>query len=246
MSASVRPTAARDGRIRRLLRACSTVLIVAGLLMLADAGITLAWQEPISALLARIAQDKLDGQLARIERTGPTAVQRRALATLHDEHRRVAFLARVARREAKTGDAIGRIDIPSIGARFVVVQGTDAGSLRKGPGHYPATAFPGLSETVAIAGHRTTYLAPFHDIDQLKAGQPIVLEMPYGRFTYAVQRVQIVSPNALWITRNVGYDRLVLSACHPLYSAAHRIVVFARLHAVVPRGAAAAAVAGNP
>jgi sortase A len=238
MSASVRPTAPRDGRIRRLLRACSTVLIVAGLLMLADAGITLAWQEPISALLARIAQDKLDAQLQRIERAGPTAVQRRALATLPDERRRIAFLARVARREAKTGDAIGRIDIPSIGARFVVVQGTDAGSLRKGPGHYPATAFPGLNETVAIAGHRTTYLAPFHDVDQLKAGQPIVLAMPYGRFTYAVQRVQIVSPNALWITRDVGYDRLVLSACHPLYSASHRIVVFARLRAMVPRGAA--------
>jgi sortase A len=242
MSARPPRTAPRDGRTRRLLRAISTVLIVAGLLMLSDAGITLAWQEPISALLARIAQDKLDGQLQRIERAGPTAVQRRALATLHDERRRIAFLARVARREAKTGDAIGRIEIPSIGARFVVVQGTDAGSLRKGPGHYPATAFPGLGETVAIAGHRTTYLAPFHDVDQLKPGQPIVLEMPYGRFTYAVQRVQIVTPDALWITRDVGYDRLVLSACHPLYSASHRIIVFARLRTEQPRGAAASTV----
>jgi sortase A len=246
MSASARPTARRDSRVRRLLRACSTILIVAGLLMLADAGVTLAWQEPISALLARIAQDKLAGQLQRIERTGPTAVQRRALATLHDQPRRIAFLARVARREAKTGDAIGRIDIPTIGARFVVVQGTDAGSLRKGPGHYPATAFPGLGESVAIAGHRTTYLAPFHDVNELRPGQPIVLEMPYARFTYAVQRVQVVSPNALWITRDVGYDRLVLSACHPLYSASHRIVVFARLRSERPRGAAAAAGGRKP
>jgi sortase A len=62
--------------------------------------------------------------------------------------------------------------------------------------------------------------------------------MPYGRFSYAVQQVRIVSPDALWITRNVGYDRLVLSACHPLYSAAKRIVVFARLRSLQPRGAA--------
>lgn len=241
MSTQTRPTPAtwHAGRMRRLLRACSTVLIVAGLLMLADAAITLAWQEPISALLARIAQDKLDGQLTRIERQGPTPVQRRALAQLHDERRRIAFLARVARRDAKTGQAIGRIDIPSIGARFVVVEGTDAASLRKGPGHYPSTSFPGLGETVAIAGHRTTYLAPFHDVNELRPGQPIVLDMPYGRFTYAVQRVQIVLPDATWIERDVGYDRLVLSACHPLYSASHRIVVFARLRSEQPRGAAA-------
>jgi sortase A len=240
MSAPIRrqPRSCDAGPMRRLLRACSTVLIVAGLLMLADAAITLAWQEPISALLARIAQDQLDGQLQRIERTGPTAVQRRALALLPDERRRIAFLARLARGEARSGHAIGRIEIPSIGVRFVVVQGTDAASLRKGPGHYPATAFPGLRETVAIAGHRTTYLAPFRKIDELRRGQPIVLEMPYGRFTYAVQRVRVVSPNALWITRDVGYERLVLSACHPLYSASHRIVVFARLRELRPRGAA--------
>jgi sortase A len=227
------------GVMRRLLRASSTVLIIAGALMLVDAGVTLAWQEPISALIARIHQNELSGQLDRIERAAPTPVQRRALASLPSQHKRIAFLARVARRTAKTGAPIGRIDLPTIGAHFVVVQGTDSASLRKGPGHYPATAFPGLGETVAIAGHRTTYLAPFRDVDALKRGQPIVLRMPYGRFTYAVQRVRIVSPNALWITHDVGYDRLVLSACHPLYSAAKRIVVFARLRSVAARGEAA-------
>jgi sortase A len=232
---------ARDtGAMRRLLRACSTVLIVAGALMLLDAGLTLVWQEPISALIARIHQNELSGQLDRIERAGPSPVERRALRTLHTDKQRIAFLARSARRDAQAGEPIGRIEIPSIGAHFVVVEGTDAASLRKGPGHYPATAFPGLDQTVAIAGHRTTYLAPFHDIDELRRGQSIALEMPYGRFAYSVQRVQVVSPDALWITRNAGYDRLVLSACHPLYSAAKRIVVFARLRSVLPRGAATA------
>jgi sortase A len=224
--------------MRRALRAFSTVLIVAGFLMIADAGVTLAWQEPVSALLARIEQNKLAGHLDRIEAAPPTRVQRRVLAALDTQKRRMAFLARESRRAAKTGDPIGRIAIPKIGADFVVVQGTDTASLRKGPGHYPATTFPGLPGTVAIAGHRTTYLAPFRDVDELEHGDTIVLTMPYGRFTYAVQRTQVVDPTALWVTRDVGYPRLVLSACHPLYSAAQRIIVFARLRHAAARGAA--------
>jgi sortase A len=224
--------------MRRALRAISTVLIVAGVLMIADAGVTLAWQEPVSALLARIEQNKLSGQLDKLEAAPATRVQRRVLAALATQERRIAFLAREARRTAQTGDPIGRIAIPKIGADFVVVQGTDSASLRKGPGHYPDTTFPGLPGTVAIAGHRTTYLAPFRNVDQLKHGDPIVLTMPYGRFTYAVERTQIVKPTALWVTRDVGYPRLVLSACNPLYSAAQRIIVFARLKRVAARGAA--------
>jgi sortase A len=224
--------------MRRALRAISTVLIVAGVLMIADAGITLAWQEPVSALLARIEQNKLSGELDRIEQRGPTRVQQRVLAALASQRRRIQFLAREARRTAQAGEPLGRIAIPKIGADFVVVQGTDSASLRKGPGHYPSTTFPGLPGTVAIAGHRTTYLAPFRRVDDLRHGDPIVVTMPYGRFTYLVQRTQIVKPTALWVTRDVGYQRLVLSACNPLYSAAQRIIVFARLERVAPRGAA--------
>ncbi|HEV7774606.1 MAG TPA: class E sortase [Conexibacter sp.] len=224
--------------MRRTLRAISTVLIVAGVLMIADAGITLAWQEPVSALLARIEQNKLSGQLDKIEAAPPTRVQRRVLRALDTQRRRIAFLAREARRTAQTGDPIGRIAIPKIGGDFVVVQGTDSATLRKGPGHYPSTTFPGLPGTVAIAGHRTTYLAPFRKVDELKHGDRIVLTMPYARFTYAVERTQIVEPTALWVTRDVGYQRLVLSACHPLYSAAQRIIVFARLQRAVALGAA--------
>jgi sortase A len=224
--------------MRRALRAFSTVLILAGVLLLVDVGLTLAWQEPVSALLARIQQDKLDSQLEEIEEAPPTPVQRRALAALPSQRRRVAFLAREARSSAEEGEPIGRIDIPRIGADFVVVQGTDPATLRKGPGHYPDTTFPGLPGTVAIAGHRTTYGAPFRQVDELRRGDRVVVTMPYGRFTYDVQGTKIVPPSAVWVTRDVGYDRLVLSACHPLYSAAERIIVFARLRGVEPRGAA--------
>lgn len=226
--------------MRRALRALSTVLLVAGALLIADAAATLLWQEPVSAVIASIQQGKLSNQLDELEQQKPTPVQRRVLAKLDDASRRIAFLARLARRDAENGAPFGRIAIPKIGVDSVVVNGTDADDLRKGPGHYSDTTFPGLKGTVAIAGHRTTYGAPFRNVDQLKGGEEIVVEMPYGRFTYRVEKQQIVDPSAVWVTRDVGYDRLVLSACHPLYSAAQRIIIFARLRSVQERGAASA------
>jgi sortase A len=124
---------------------------------------------------------------------------------------------------------MGRIVMPAIGVSEVFVEGTEAGDLRTGPGHYPDTPLPGERGTVAIAGHRTTYGAPFRRVDQLERGDRIELRMPYGRFVYRVERTRIVEPTELSVTARVAYDRLVLSACHPLYSAAQRIIVFARL-----------------
>jgi sortase A len=224
--------------VRRPLRAFSTVLIIAGVLMLADAGLTVAWQEPVSGIYARIVQGQLGGDLHRLELQRPSAVELAALARIQDQGRRMAFLARRLRATAKPGDAVGRIRIPRIGANFVVVNGTDTASLRKGPGIYNQVPFPGAPGTTAIAGHRTTYLAPFRNIDQLRHGNTITVEMPYGRFTYVVTQTKIVPPTEVSVIRRVAFDRLVLSACHPLYSAAKRIVVFARLRSAEARGAA--------
>jgi sortase A len=95
---------------------------------------------------------------------------------------------------------------------------------------------PGLRGTVGVAGHRTTYGAPFRHLDALDDGDHVVVEMPYGRFTYEVESQRIVKPSATWVVKRVGHDRLVLTACHPLYSAAERIVVFARLVRSEPSG----------
>jgi sortase A len=135
---------------------------------------------------------------------------------------------RVFYKRPLPGDAIGEIDMPAIDKSAYIVEGTDTDDLRKGPGHYHDTPMPGDHGTVAIAGHRTTHGAPFRNIDKLKRGDRIILELPYGRFVYRVEKTQIVEPTALWVTDRVGYDRLVLSACHPLYSAAQRLIVFAR------------------
>jgi sortase A len=218
--------------VRRFLRAVSTVLIVAGVLMLADAGLTLAWQEPVTALLARLHQNELGRDLRKLQAAGPTRLERRALSHLKTDRQRVAFLARSLRRRLKRGDAAGRIKIAKIHANFVVVKGTDTDSLKKGPGFYDGTPFPGARGTAAIAGHRTTYLAPFRHIDRLSRGDDIELDMPYATLHYRVERRRIVTPASFWIIRRARYDRLVLSACHPLYSAAKRIVVFARLVSV--------------
>jgi sortase A len=223
---------------RGALRALSTVLMVAGVLLLVDAGVTLAWQEPITALYTKLRQDSLAGDLRALERSGPTQLQLRALERLQSERQRIAFLARALEQSAHRGAAVGRIRIGRIGANFVLVNGTDGGSLRGGPGLYPSNPFPGAPGTVAIAGHRTTYLAPFRHIDSLRRGDTISLEMPYGKFIYRVEGTRIVKPTDVSVIRPVGYDRLVLSACHPLFSAAQRIIVFARLTLIVPRGSA--------
>ena len=221
--------------MRRFVRPLSLVLVVVGGLLLADAVATLVWQEPVSALYSRLQQGKLDDKLAKLEGTEPTAVDRRVLSHLGTLERRLAYASRALNRRTDDGDPLGRIRVPSIGVSSVVVAGTDTSSLRKGPGHYPGTPLPGTHGTVAIAGHRTTYGAPFRHLDELGRGDRVELRMPYGTFLYSVERRQIVAPTAVWVTRRTSYDRLILSACHPLYSAAKRIVVFARLVRTRPR-----------
>lgn len=217
--------------LRQLLRALSTVLILSGSLLIADAGLTVAWQEPVSAVYAKFTQGALGGDLEELEQQAEELppLERRALRTLKTPERKAAFLARTFKRKLDEGDAAGRIEIPDIGAEFVMVKGTSAGSLRKGPGLFPENPYPGARGTTAVAGHRTTYAAPFRKVDQLERGDEIVMRMPYGTFRYEVERTRIVKPSEVWVLNRVSYDRLVLSACHPLYSAAERIIVFARL-----------------
>jgi sortase A len=226
--------------MRRLIRDISSVLILSGLLLVLDAGVTLVWQEPVTAAIGLIQRAGIDRRFESYRQEPLSALDQSALQSLKTLSQRVGYLARQESHQVGSGDAIGRIEIPRIGASFDVVQGTDTSTLQKGPGHYPATGFPGLGQTVAIAGHRTTYLAPFRRINELHQNDEIVLDMRYGRFTYTVQKTQIVVPTALWVTNNVGYERLVLSACNPLYSAAQRIIVFARLADIQPLGASRA------
>ncbi|MEA2198628.1 MAG: sortase [Solirubrobacteraceae bacterium] len=223
------------------MRATSSVLILSGLLLVIDAGVTLLWQEPVTAVIALVKRSDINRRLVDRPLT-LTPLDNRVLAGITDADGRIAFYARLYARRAVTGEQIGTIEFPVLHAGYAVIQGTDTASLEEGPGHYPETAFPGVpGDTVAIAGHRTTYLAPFRYLNNLKPGNLIVVTMPYARFTYRVQMQRIVTPTSLWITANKGYERLVLSACNPLYSASQRIAVFASLYEQVPLGRAARA-----
>ncbi len=224
----------RGGRTR-LVRALATVLVAAGVLMLADAAATVLWQEPVTHVLAQRKQGQLSHELRTLRGRGPTKGERHALADLRGDRSRIAYLARALSRRAAPGSAVGELRLPRIGS-FVVVKGTQPGDLRKGPGAYTGIGLPGVPGTAAIAGHRTTYGAPFRHLDRLRPGDRIVVEMPYARFTYRVERTRITSPRDVSVLERRRYDRLVLTACHPLYSAAQRLVVLARLEREEPVG----------
>jgi sortase A len=224
--------------MRRLIRDISSVLILSGLLLVLDAGVTVVWQEPVTAAIAMIMRGEVNQRYLSYRTAPLSGDDVRALAGISRLGQRLAYLARLERSQVTPGDAIGQLQIPRLGNTYNIVQGTDTGNLEEGPGHYPSTAFPGMGQTVAIAGHRTTYLAPFRFINQLKPGDRISITMRYGRFTYVVQYLRIVKPTDVAVIDDVGYERLVLSACNPIYSAAQRIIVFARLKAVEPLGPA--------
>lgn len=129
------------------------------------------------------------------------------------------------------GDSLTRIIIPSIDVDMVVVEGTTASALRAGAGHYPSTPLPCSAGNVGIAGHRTTYGRPFHDVDLLEPGDEIILETPVGRCVYVVDVDPfIVTPNDVSVVANTpGESRLTLTSCHPKGSARQRIIITAEL-----------------
>jgi sortase A len=125
-----------------------------------------------------------------------------------------------------------------MGVNMILVNGTDHDTLKKGPGRDLRTFMPGENRLVYIAGHRTTYLAPFSHIDSLRAGDRVTLEVPYGTFIYSVTRHRIVKSTDLSVLRSPRYEVVELQACHPRFFASHRYIAYARLIRVEPRGAA--------
>ncbi|HET6505275.1 MAG TPA: class E sortase [Baekduia sp.] len=230
------PAAAGSGRPRATpWRRGRRVLLLAGLVLgvalIADGLLTIFWQEPLTALQQSHDQAALRHDLGRLrerERAAPK-VAKESSATRMRRQARALLTARA------DGKALGSVSIPKIGLKTVFVEATTHDSLKKGPGHYRGTVLPGMTGTVGLAGHRTTYGAPFRRVDELVKGSRIVVRMPYGTFTYKVTGTRITTPDdASSLVSHAGTDKLVLTACHPLYSAAKRIVVSARLASSTP------------
>jgi len=222
--------------MRRLRRTAGAVLIAAGVLTLAWVVLVWRWEDPFTALYTHFQQARLSHTY---EQRAAAYQPRLAQGDLASVRRQVAAEARTYRRSLHRGDPVGRLRIGRIGLKMVVVQGTDHETLKKGPGHYIGSGLPGEGRLIYVAGHRTTYLAPFAWINTIRAGDYLRFEVPYGTCTYRVTRHYVVAEHDVAVLRNHGAELLRLQACHPRFFASHRYIVDARLVAVAPRGGTA-------
>jgi sortase A len=226
--------------MRRGLRVLGTALVVCGVGALAWAVVVWRWQDPFTALYTKIQQHRLAAQYERLV-AGYDAprLQSASLATVR---RAIAQEARRYRLATHQGEAIGRIVVPRLHLNMVLVDGTGHGSLEKGPGRDLRTYMPGEGRLVYIAGHRTTFLAPFSHIERLRRGDSVVLRMPYATFVYRIKRHRIVAADDLSVLRSPRYELVELQACHPRFFATHRYVVYALPVKVLPQDGPAYAV----
>jgi sortase A len=222
--------------MRRGARILGTLLAIAGACLLVWVVVVWRWQDPFTALYTAWKQhelaDSYERRAAAFE--GPRVRPGASLAATVDVIRREA---RRYRLESKRGQAIGRIHVPRLGLNMVLVDGTDDSSLKKGPGLDRRTYLPGEGQLVYIAGHRTTYLAPFAHIERLRRGDAVTLAVPYGTFRYRVYTHRIVPSDDLSVLRSHGREVVELQACHPRFFATHRYIAYARLVRVEPAGA---------
>ena len=237
----------------KVRRRIGTVLLAAGLLALVYGAAVYFWRDPVTDLYARWKQHELAQQLdeavaeyradsgsspgAAASTDVPDTSSADQSGTDVDAAAQAAQAetrqsAEAMYQEVKTEDGrpLGRIRIPRLDIDPVFVNGTRWGAdLSRGPGRFPETFLPGMGRITAIAGHRTTFGAPFRHIDKLRAGDDIIVEVPYGTFTYEVDGHEIVDDEDWSAIRRRGAETLVLSACHPLFSASQRWIVYAHL-----------------
>ena len=216
--------------IRRTVGIAGRLMVAAGVVLL----LFVAYQLWGTGLQTRAAQADLrqtfGAELEQVEGLPPTDPGRQQTAA--------AALASL-----DIGDAVGRLEIPSIGVDYIVLEGVDLGTLESGPGHFPQTPLPGQPGNAAIAGHRATFDAPFNRLDELAPGDVITMTTVQGTFTYEVMPQTssgsdadgnplghyLVAPTAVEILDDKGDDRITLMGCHPRYGSTQRIVVEGQL-----------------
>jgi sortase A len=222
--------------MRRVLGAVGRVLITLGLLLL----LFVAYQLWGTGIYEARAQNDLEQQFKEsLERSGAatstTSTTSPTTTTEPDNPTVSTTLAPLA--APPEGDVVARISIPRIGVDKFVVEGVDVDDLRKGPGHYPTTQIPGHEGNSAIAGHRTTYGAPFGDLDQINPGDEITVVTVQGKFLYKVTEQKVVDPSEVSVLdpsldpARPGHQlaTLTLTTCNPKYSASQRLIVHAEL-----------------
>ncbi len=226
--------------MRRLARIFGMLLIVAGLTCLAWAGTVWQWQDPVTAATHALDQRRLENSFEELladadsRRPGQQRPAVRGAATANELRHAISTEAGAWRKSSRRGDPVARLRLPTLGVSEIVVNGTDSKTLKRGPGRYLGSAMPGQNELVYIAGHRTTYGAPFSRIDRLRKGDPVVMELPYGSFRYRITGHRIVEEDEMSVLESKGFEQLALQACHPRFFASHRYIAYAELVSVTP------------
>src|SRR3954454_8486270 len=221
--------------MRQVLGAVGRALVTVGLLLL----LFVAYQLWGTGLYTAQAQNDLNDQFEQAQRTASTTTSTTSptAATAPSSDDPVVSTTLAPFPAPPEGDAVGLIGIAKLGVSDAIVEGVDVGDLRKGPGHYPTTQMPGHEGNSAIAGHRTTYEAPFGDLDQLANGDDIRLTTVQGDFRYKVTEIRVVDPSEVSVLdpspdpARPGHElaTLTLTTCNPKYSAAERLIVRAQL-----------------
>jgi sortase A len=218
-----------------------TLLLVVGLGVLAWAATVYFWKDPFTTAYTAYEQRKLESALdqqfetwkpAPKPKPKPVAKPSKPTPRPRNDVRREAERFRLA---SEDGDAVAKLTIPRLGLDVVLVNGTSSGDLRRGPGRHLDTFMPGERQLVYVAGHRTTYGAPFSNIDRLQEGDMISVDAPYASIDYEVTRHRIVDDNDLSVLESHNREELVLQACHPRFFSSQRYLVYARPVAVTAR-----------
>ena len=229
------------------MRLVGTTLVVAGICTVAWTVVVWQWQDPFTALYTLYEQHKLASRydkvvsayrplLAEQPQTARARGHDSAASRLAAERRLIALEAQRYRRTVRPGDQLGRLKVPRLGLSSILVTSTEHDSLTKGPGWYTGSYLPGAGQLMYIAGHRTTYLAPFAHIDSLRPGDMVTIEVPYGTFVYRVASHKIVPADDVARLRSHNREVVALQACHPRFFATQRYIVYALPVRVIPRG----------
>jgi sortase A len=206
-----------------------TFLLVIGIGVLAWTATVYLWKDPFTTAYTAYEQRRLESNLDRqFENWKPSPEPVSEPGEPKPPRDDVSRDAKRFRLASDDGDAIARLRVPRLGISLVVVNGTNTGDLRRGPGRHVETFMPGEGRLVYVAGHRTTYGAPFSNIDRLEPGDTISVELPYGSVEYRVTTHRIVDDNDLSVLESRGREELVLQACHPRFFASERYLVYAR------------------
>ncbi|MFZ0492571.1 MAG: sortase [Acidimicrobiia bacterium] len=221
-------------KVRRSLRVAGWVMVTVGSLLVAFLVYQLVFTNVLGARSQKAAEPALEQRYATAEIevadtipvAPPTTTTRPEGTTTTTQ---VVEAVRYTEPTPDAGTPFGTIEIPSIGLDKVLFEGVDVATLKKGPGHMPWTPLPGQPGNAVISGHRTTYGAPFFDLDKLESGDQIIVTTALGKSVYEIRRTIIVAPTDVWVTDEMLGAWLTLTTCNPKYSARERLIVQAAL-----------------